>query len=191
MGKKQPNLVSNLLAVPKKDKGLNMTHYREYSKDYIHQADLLFLPEDNGYKYALVVVDIGSKLVDAVPLKTKESKGVVKGFKKIYARKILTKPFKIETDSGSEFKDAFKTWAKDEGIKVKTAKPHRHRQVAMVERRNQMIGKKLFYRMTEQEILTGETSREWVSDLLEVIKEINKRTKKNKKKKKKLHNTLY
>ena len=40
---------------------------------YIYQADLLFLPNDEGYKYALVVVDIGSGLCDAEPLKSKKT----------------------------------------------------------------------------------------------------------------------
>ena len=31
------------------------------------QADLLYLPDDKGYKYALVCVDVGSGYTDAEP----------------------------------------------------------------------------------------------------------------------------
>ena len=59
-----------------------------------HQADLLFLPEDKGYKYALVVVDIATGKTDIEPLKTKQSKEVLDAMKRIYKRKYLTlQPF--------------------------------------------------------------------------------------------------
>ena len=48
-----------------------------------HQADILFLPSDRGYKYLLVVVDISTRLIDAEQLKDKNASSVVKGFKKI------------------------------------------------------------------------------------------------------------
>ena len=49
-----------------------------YKPNFVHQIDLLFLPEDrNKSKYLLVCVDIGSGIVDARPLKTKEAKTVL------------------------------------------------------------------------------------------------------------------
>jgi hypothetical protein len=33
-------------------------------KDVIHQADILYMPTDNGYKYALVVAEINSLLIN-------------------------------------------------------------------------------------------------------------------------------
>ena len=64
-------LVNNLYKIPKKDKGLNVPHHQATIPNLIHQADLIFLPNDNGFKYALVVVDIATRKVDAIPLKSK------------------------------------------------------------------------------------------------------------------------
>lgn len=69
------SLVSQLMQRPKKDTKPNRPSRtsRLTEPGMIHQADLLFLPNDKCHKYALVVVDIGSKLVDAQPLKSKEA----------------------------------------------------------------------------------------------------------------------
>lgn len=167
-------IVKNLFKKPKKDSGVNMPKFRSYPDNFIHQADILFLPQDGKYRYALVVVDIGTRIVDAEPMKNKTPKDVIRGMEKIYDRGILELPSRrIDTDSGSEFKGDFKKWLKKHKLITRTAKPNRHRQMAVVERKNQSIGKKLFMRMIEQEILTGETSREWVDDLPNVISEIN------------------
>jgi len=66
-------------------------HWNISKPNEIHQADLLFLPHDivkrKTYKYALVVVDIASRYVDAEPLTSKYSTEVSKAFNKIYSRK--------------------------------------------------------------------------------------------------------
>lgn len=41
----------NLIKVPKKDKGKNMPHIDDFIKNATQQADILFLPNDDGYKY--------------------------------------------------------------------------------------------------------------------------------------------
>ena len=66
----------NLYKKPKKDKGVNMPHIHSNEINTVQQADILYLPNDNGYKYCLVVVDIGSRLTDAVPLKNKSAEDV-------------------------------------------------------------------------------------------------------------------
>ena len=71
----------------------------------VEQADLLFLPKDEGYRYALVVVDVATRAMDAEPLKEKKTEAVLQAFRKIYARKYLKWPTKfLQVDSGSEFK---------------------------------------------------------------------------------------
>jgi len=90
---------------------------------------------------------------------------------------VLKKPETLTMDSGAEFKGEVLDYLKNNGIAYKYAKPGRHRQVAMVERTNQYLGKGLFMRMQAQELLTGETSKEWVSDLPKFIKYINKQRK--------------
>ena len=73
---KENNVVKNLLLRPQKDNNENTPHTENPTQNAIHQADLLFLPEDEGYRYALVVVDLATRKTDAEPLKTKDSKTV-------------------------------------------------------------------------------------------------------------------
>src|SRR5690606_5783626 len=138
------------------------------------------------YKYALVVVDLGSRLTDAAPLKNKKSSNLVKAFQKIYKRGILKIPRRLEVDAGLEFQGDLSNWFIENGVKIRVAKPHRHRQQAIVERQNQFIGKELFKRMTAQELLTGETSTQWVTDLPGIVTKLNER--KSLKRKRKLKN---
>ena len=73
-----------LMKKVQKEKGKNqMPTIQIYKKNGYHQADLLFLPSDRGYKYALVVVDTSTKITDAEPLKTKTAITVKKALIKI------------------------------------------------------------------------------------------------------------
>lgn len=172
------DLVTELYKKPRKDKGVNATRFLSYQPGDRQQADLLFLPDDNGYKYALVVVDLGSRLTDAEPIKDKKSKNLIKAIQKIYDRGILSIPKRLEVDAGLEFKGDLSKWFKKQDVKIRVAKPHRHKQQAIVERRNQSIGKELFKRMTAQEILTGEQSTQWTDDLPNIIQKLNNKKRK-------------
>lgn len=174
---KTNNTLDKLLAVPKRDKGKNQTHFQFVKPHWTHQADLLELPNDNGFKYVLVVVDQGTRLIDAEPLKSKSSSAVRDAFIAIYDRDVLPLPKRLEVDSGSEFKGVVKKLFDDNEVAMRVAEPDRHRQQAIVERANQTIGKVLNKRMVGAELLTGETSREWTDDLPELIVAMNKRAK--------------
>jgi len=66
--------------------------------------------KDCGYKYLLVVVNIATSMCDAEPIKYKYSFIVRDALKRIYERKILKIPHKIEVDAGNEFKSDFSTY---------------------------------------------------------------------------------
>jgi hypothetical protein len=175
------DLVDELFRKVKKDRGVNAPKfYTNYNPGEIQQADLLFLPDDNGYKYTLTVFDLGSRMTDAEPLKDKLSSNIKKGFESIYKRKMLTLPKQIEFDAGTEFKGDAEKYFKDNNVIVKVKKPHRSRQQAMVERRNQFIGTALFKRMTAEELLTDKPSTQWTGDLKDVLKQMNDKEKKRK-----------
>ena len=53
---------------PKKDAKKEIAHMNGIEPKAILQADLLYLPDDKGYKYALVCVDVGSGYTDAEPV---------------------------------------------------------------------------------------------------------------------------
>jgi hypothetical protein len=119
--------------------------------------------------------------IDAEQMKIISSESVLKAFKEIFKRNYLTYPYFITLDRGKEFRNSdIITYFKKNGTNVKYALTGRHRQVANVERANQKIQTILFKRMANQELITGEPSKHWVSDLKPLIKVLNQ--KENKKK---------
>lgn len=163
----------NLFKLPKKDNDLNTPHIQQEEPNVVQQADLLFLPHDGNYKYALVVVDLGSRLTDAEPIKDKTSETVKKAFKEIYRRNILSLPEIIQVDPGSEFKGEVKKYFDKNNVYVRYGKAGRHRQQALVERRNQVLGNALMKKMQAEELLTGQISKRWVDALPRFIKAMN------------------
>ena len=166
------NELNSLYQTPKPDRGSEMPHY-QVLQNGIQQADLLFLPDDNGLKYCLVVVDLHSRKCDAEPITDKTTSTIVAAFKKIYARKILSLPVNITCDSGGEFKAETKKYFEKKGIIIKYAATGRHRQVALVEAKNKKIGSTLHKLMALEELKTKEENREWVKYLPDVVKAIN------------------
>lgn len=174
----KPKYIDELYKVPVKDKGVNKSIFLPVDENIVQQADLLFLPTDNGHKYALVVADIGSGLTDAEPMKDKKAKNILDGLKKIYARGTLKIPKVLQVDAGNEFKGEVIIYFKKKKVAIKVAKPNRHRQQAIVENRNKTIGKSLHRHMTSIEALTGEENREWVDNLPTLIEVMNNKQKK-------------
>jgi hypothetical protein len=178
--------VYNLFLKPQKETKLEAPRFYNYVQNDTHQADILFLPHDkkkvNGkmvdYAYALVVTDADTGLCDAEPMPFREGwKGpteedVISAIQKIYGRKYLKFPAHMVTDSGKEFGDKFRAYFAFNKTSVRKALAGRHRQLGLVERKNQIIGRVLFMRMFAQETLTGEPSREWIDDLPLIIEKM-------------------
>ena len=171
--KDKNNYIQNLLKTPKKEPKSVMAHSYSSKQNAVEQADLLFLPEDNGYKYLLVIVDLATRHVDAEPLKSKDSSVVLKATKKIFKRKYVKQPLRLEIDAGSEFKGEFKKYY-DKLLDIVVKIAGRHRQQSVVEAKNYQIGKILNARMLTEEANNGIESKNWVDILPEVIKQMNK-----------------
>ena len=166
-------LLHSLYQIPKKESGKEMAKYQVFREGY-QQSDILFLPNDNKYKYALVVTDIHSHVTDAQQLTNKSSVSVADAFEVIYKRKILKKPISMTCDSGSEFKGEVKKYFEEWGdVFLRYAETNRHKQVALVENKNKNIGSTLHKLMSLLELQTGKESRNWVKYLPDVISSMN------------------
>lgn len=167
----------NLFLKPTKDNPISnpAPTYNDSIPGTVQQADLLYMPEDENNKYILVVVDVASKITDAIPIKAKDANTVKRAFQAIYKRGILDEPkFMMEMDDGAEFKGSVhKYFVDDVHVIVKYAKPARSRQLSFVENRNRLISTALFKRMTAQQLISGTLSTEWVQDLPKIIKAMN------------------
>ena len=149
-----------------------------------HQADLLFLPHDREgkktYKYALTVVDVGSRYKEAEPLTTKNSKEVAEAFRKIYERH-LSFPKLLQVDPGREFMGAVSRLMAERGVRIRRGDTDVHRDQAVVERFNKTLGERLFSYQYDQE-MKGENVNEegrnveWVKRLPGVIEALNRET---------------
>ena len=173
---KKDLLTKSLLQVPPKEKRRDIPRFKVYVRDSVHQADLLFLPNDKGYNYLLVVIDGASRSLDAEPLKTKTQSEVLSAFKKIYKRKYLNIPKDmLHVDAGREFQGKVKKYFENRNVIVRVAKPGRHRQQCLVEWLNGVIGDIVNRYMLIQESQTGNKSTSWVKIIKKVISELNKK----------------
>ena len=165
------SIVFDLVTTPKDLKEL---HHKAYTKNAVQNADLLFLPNDQGYKYALVCVDIATRKIDAEPLKTKKPTEVLKALKKIWARGYLNKPSVFfKTDDGNEFKGEVEKYFKDNGMIPMVGKSGRSRSQSVVEAVNLMLGKVIAIKHRNDEIANDDFEDDWVDDLPIIVKEYN------------------
>jgi transposase InsO family protein len=154
------------------------------------QMDILELPNDtspeavkqfgwHGAKYLLVVVDLFTRHVAAQPMADKSSRSVRLALEKIYRAGPLKAPNKLEVDSGSEFEgelsSAFRRMQGPNGKPpfIRYGRPGRSRQQSIAENANQMLGDAITELQQIREKKTGETDREWVEDLPELVKALD------------------
>ena len=72
---------------------------------------------NNGVKYLLVAVDVLSRYLRVVPMRSKSAPETAKAFKKMTVK---VKPQKVWSDKGTEFKGAFKNLCDEMGIETYT-----------------------------------------------------------------------
>jgi hypothetical protein len=180
----QNNDVKELTQIVYLKSGVKTTFDRHFYRfGYVHQADLLYLPEDDSKigkkaKYLLVVTDIGSGLTDARPLASRSANVVLKAIKDIYAtQKYIKEPRRIHVDSGTEFAD-FPSYFKTKNIGVRIAAVNRHKQGALVEAMNKTIGSVILKLQMNNELASGLEDKEWVSYLPDILLLINENAKK-------------
>ena len=142
---------------------------------YIYEADTLYMPNDHGYKYILVVVDAVSGKIDAEKMKDRDADAIVKAFHKIFSRgKLPTPKYEIHMDQGKEFKNhKVEQYFKDIFVSIKWGKVDRSRHQAIVESRNKSIATALFEKQTREELKTKKLNKKWIDDMPKVIDAIN------------------
>jgi hypothetical protein len=172
------NKNNDLFTIPKSDKFEDIPKIKNNitQENYLHQADLLFLPTSQfGFKYAFVIVDVATSKCDAVALKTKTPNDIINGIKTIYNKhKILKEPYILQFDSGTEFKNKdVKNYLKDLKISVRFILPNRHRQNSVVESRNKYLGHLILKYLALKELDTGKKSTAWHNNLDKYIEFMN------------------
>lgn len=154
-----------------KPKRIKFPHYTQDQPNHTHQIDLLSLPVDSKYKYALTVVDIASRYKEAEPLKSKTAVDTANAIQHIYERSPLDYPKEIMSDKGREFMGVFTELMKKHDVKI--VRSLNKKKVAFVERFNKTLAERLFAHQYDKEIKDKKTNREWVSRLSGVVTAIN------------------
>ena len=105
-------------------------HWTIYKPNVIHHAHLLYLTHDiQGqitFKYALVVVDVASRYIDAEALTSKDSSKVARAFERIYSRKLMY-PKIIHVDEGTEFMGDVNRLMNRHDVRIQRGEPKNHR----------------------------------------------------------------
>jgi hypothetical protein len=173
---------ANLYLRPKKEKKSEQPKVLVWKVNATQQSDTCGMPEDKGYKYFLVLVELACRRVDGEPLKDKEALTVLNAFKAIYERhRIIPPTHRIEVDSGTEFNNRLvrNFFTKEIGVLIRFGQTGRHRQQCFAERAIQEIQKPLLQRMTAQEQLTGQPSTEWVDDFRDIVNAVDAKWRRN------------
>lgn len=151
--------------------------YQVPIKFAVLQADLIYMREDKkGFKFILTVVDVASRLMDAIPLRGREGEDVIEGFEQVWKHKHIleNKVLTIYTDPGSEFKNnKVIEYFDDLGIDLRFTMTGRKNQTAIVEHMNFIITKQLGKKMTSSELETGQHNDDWSSQLPTLVKTVN------------------
>ena len=156
------------------------------AKNEVHQADLLFSPYDTvkvgrinkTYKYALTLVDLGTRHKEEEPLTSKDSKEVAMAFEKMYKRH-LKYPKLLQVDPGREFMGAVTQLMAKHNVRIRRGQPEINRHQGVVERFNRTLAERLFgYQYAKELENPHKRNREWVKRLPEVLKTLNAETKK-------------
>ena len=121
---------------------------------------------NRGFSYALVIIDIYSRYLWVIPIKTKSGSDSLAGWKRAFP-KGSRQPKNITSDSGSEFKGVFGKYLRDNNISHRTVEVGDHRSLGLVDRVIRTIRRKLR--------LLWETNNnfDWVSHIDRVVKEYN------------------
>lgn len=173
---------ANLHLRPKKEKRSERPKVLIWKVNATQQADLCEMPLDKGFRYFLVLVELACRRVDAEPLENKEAQTVLDAFKRIYRRhRIIPPTHRIEVDSGTEFTNELvrNFFTKEIGVLIRYGQPGRHRQQCYAERAIQAIQEPLLWRMSAQELLTGQPSTEWIDDFQDMVDEVDRKWKRD------------
>ena len=104
---KSNHLLNALTKTPLVDVSLN-TPTIDVPTDGTVQIDSVYMPIDNGYEKIITCVDLHSRHVGAVAVKTGTAKDACDALKILLTSEYFKDTVRIEVDNGSEFKKEFK-----------------------------------------------------------------------------------
>lgn len=121
---------------------------------------------DNKYKYILTIIDIFTKQANAIPIRKKSTKNVIKAFLK--SIELFDKIKVLQTDNGSEFiNEDFQKLLRDKNIKHILSLPSKPQSNGVVERFNGTLKNYI------QRNITFTGRKKWKNDIKKFIENYN------------------
>lgn len=146
-------------------------------EDMNFMADVLHLPTTGeGYRFLLIIVDLGTNEFDIQPMKgtsksTVSDKEVLQAMQTIFKRKWLNKPDgSIRVDQGNEFKGTFTDYCYKNNILLRRGLAGRHKQMSVIDALCQQLGRLFNGYMNHKELQTGKTYRNW-TDVIDIVRD--------------------
>lgn len=164
-------------------KEINFPHIQLPGEGWMAEIDILYLPNDNGFKYLLTCVDVYDSSCDAIALKTLNMKDVIHAMNWMFENSsFLTVPKLLQADQQFD-NNYFKDWCDEHNVNYRFTITNRHRMNAHVERLNKTLGTWLWQIQVEKELETGKENTEWHGIYKKLIEILNKEHSKRKIKK--------
>ncbi len=126
-------------------------HFNESIPNHTHQADILFMPHFNKFKYILTVVDVATRYKAARALRDKTGDVVWRALQDIYSNTLLKPPEIMMTDSGTEFNETHRQLTALYNTVPSLGSKYNHKHTAIVERFNRTLSERLFKAMEHRE----------------------------------------
>lgn len=167
---KHKETINKLMQPPKKE--IKYPHLQLFSPNTLHEVNVLYLPNDKGYKYVISLIDCYNGLCKVLPMKTLKMSDIIEKLELMYKTPLLKYPNCIQADNQFNIKE-FKDWCDSHNINYKASEPGNHRQNAFVERLNQTLGKYIGEIQLNAELETNKPSFAWTKYLPEIENELN------------------
>jgi hypothetical protein len=142
-------------------------HVESLGQGLSFHADLIFLPECQGYHYLYAMIDVHSHFAYIKPLKNKEAASTKRALEELIKEHPfeLSRMFSITCDKGTEFKKEFLQFATEKHIKIFTLNPPTH--ASLIEQFNRTFKSRLMA------LCRASLTDDWVSLAPQVVKGIN------------------
>src|ERR1044072_2430240 len=173
---------TNLYLKPKKEKRFERPKVLIWKVNATQQANICEMPEDKGFNYFLILVELACRQVDGEPLRNKEAGTVLRAFRRIFKRgRIIPPTHRLEVDNGTEFNNELvrNFFINEIGVLMRFGQPERHKQQCYAERAIQAIQEPLIHRMTAQELKTSVPSLKWIDDFHIIVDAVDKKWRRN------------
>lgn len=104
-----------------------------YLPKELYQMDIMYMPDDNGFKYMLTLIDVGSRKAFAHAMKTKTVENVIKCLQEMI--KLKEYPKVLQCDNGSEFNNRkLGQWCFSRDIELRIVPTNLKRYQSIIER---------------------------------------------------------